>query len=107
RQSGMRVAATCAPRLRGAPMFLSHRPPRRRGFTLIEMVVTVVIVAVLAAVAVIAYGRFAGSSRGNATVASATEIRDALTARAAQDDRSPAVEAAALWTAEPTSGGFL
>ena len=81
------------------------RAPRsRRGFTLIELIVVVIIIAVLAAIGAVAYNQYASKARTNAVLASATDLRAAIDARAAQDDTSTDAVVAAAWGTPSDAG---
>jgi prepilin-type N-terminal cleavage/methylation domain-containing protein len=70
------------------------RLKKNRAFTLIELIVVVIIIGVLAAIAAVAYNAFIGNARSTSILATAAAWDQALTAASAQDDQTPAVEAA-------------
>ena len=74
---------------------------RRRGraFTLLELIVVVIIIAVLAAFAMVGYDRYVDTSKWTALHASAVQLDRAITARTASTDLTPREEVAAALAA--------
>lgn len=83
---------------------LPNRPKSREGFTMIELMVTLVIVGILAAVAVPVYSRHVRNSRVSEATARMAEILMAAKIYSAQngDPTRPV-----LWPASCSAPGFI